>query len=83
MFLPFQVIFNKGRHGADLYSVSVVGWILKQPIIGIEELLRQKEKEFSGGATVVQPGKKKVEKIKWGSLSFERISWVCLHWLLS
>lgn len=83
MFLPFQVIFNKGRHGADLYGVSVVGWVLKQPIIGIEELLRQKEKEFSGRATVVQPGKKKVQKIKRGFLPFEWISRVCLHWLLS
>lgn len=64
MLLPFQVIFNKGRHGADLYSVSVVGGILKQPVIGIEELLRQKEEEFSGGAAVVQPGKEKVKKLK-------------------
>lgn len=76
MLLPFQVIFNKGRHGADLYSVSVVGGILKQPVIGIEELLRQKEEEFSGGAAVVQPGKEKVKKLKWGSFPFEWIPWV-------
>ena len=52
---PLQLILHKGRHGADLHGVGVVGRVLKQTIVGVEELLGQQEEELSGGAAVVQP----------------------------
>lgn len=34
--LPFMVIVYKGRHRADLNSVSVIGRVFKQTIIRVE-----------------------------------------------
>lgn len=55
--LPFEIIFYKRRHGADLDCVSVICRILKESIVRVEELLRQQEEELSRRATVVQPAK--------------------------
>lgn len=52
---PFQMVLYEGGHGADLDGVRVVGWVLKQAIVGVEQLLRQQEEELSGWPTVVQP----------------------------
>lgn len=52
---PFVVVVHKGRHGADLDSVRVVGWIFKQAIVGVEEFSGHQEEKLSGGPTVVQP----------------------------
>lgn len=51
------MVFYKCRHGADLYCVSIVCRVLKESIIRVEELLRQKEEELSGRTTVVQAAK--------------------------
>lgn len=50
-----MVIVYKCRHGADLHRVRVVGGVLKQTIVRVEELPGDQEEEFSGGAAVVQP----------------------------
>lgn len=55
--LPFEIVFYKRRHGADLHCVSVICRILKESIVRVEELLRQKEEELSRRATVVQAAK--------------------------
>lgn len=48
------MVLHKRWHGADLNSVGIVGWILEQTVVGIEQLLGQQEEELSGGAAVVQ-----------------------------
>lgn len=53
--LPFVVIVYKCRHGADLDRVRVIGRVLKQTIVRVEELPGDQEEKFSGGPTVVQP----------------------------
>lgn len=55
--LPFKIVFYKRRHGADLHGVSVICRILKESIVRVEELLRQKEEELPRRATVVQAAK--------------------------
>ena len=47
------MVLNECRHGADLNGVGVVGRVLKQAIVRIEQLLRQEEEELSGRAAVV------------------------------
>lgn len=51
--LPFQMVLNKRRHGADLHSIRVVSRVFKQTVVGIKQLLRQKEEELSGRAAVI------------------------------
>lgn len=51
------MVFHKGRHGADLHCVGVVCGVLKESIVRVEELLRQKEEELSRRTTVVQAAK--------------------------
>lgn len=51
------MVFHKGRHGADLHCVGVIGGVLKESIVRVEELLRQKEEELSRRTTVVQAAK--------------------------
>lgn len=51
------MVFYKCRHGADLYCVGIICRVLKESIVGVEELLRQKEEELSGRTTVVQAAK--------------------------
>lgn len=49
------MVVDKGRHGADLDGVGVVGRVLEQAVVGVKELTRHQEKELSRRATVVQP----------------------------
>lgn len=51
---PFMVVVHKGRHGAYLDSVSVIGRVFKQAIVRVEELSGYQEEELSGGSAVVQ-----------------------------
>ena len=51
------MVFYKGRHGADLHGVGVIGRVLEESVVGVKELLRQKEEEFSRRTTVVQAAK--------------------------
>lgn len=53
--LPFMVVVYEGRHGADLDGVRVIGWILKQAVVRVEELSGDEEEKLSGGSAVVQP----------------------------
>lgn len=52
---PFMVVVHKGRHGADLDGVRVVGRVFKQAVVRVEQLSGHQEEKLSGGATVVQP----------------------------
>lgn len=51
------MVFHKRRHGADLHGVSIICRILKESVVRVEELLRQKEEELSRRTTVVQAAK--------------------------
>lgn len=53
--LPFMVVVYEGRHGADLDGVRVIGWILKQAVVRVEELSGDEEEKLPGGSAVVQP----------------------------
>lgn len=48
------MVFHKCRHGADLHRVSIICRILKESVVRVEELLRQKEEELSRRTTVIQ-----------------------------
>lgn len=48
------MVFHKCRHGTDLHRVGIICRILKESIVRVEELLRQKEEEFSRRTTVIQ-----------------------------
>ena len=50
-----MVVVHKGRHGADLYGVGIIGRVLKQTVVWIKQLARHQEEELSRRATVVQP----------------------------
>lgn len=52
---PFMVVVHKGRHGADLDRVRVVGGVFKQAVVRVEQLSGHQEEKLSGGSTVVQP----------------------------
>lgn len=52
---PLVVIVHKRRHGADLDRVRVVGGVLEETVIRVEELPGDQEEELPGGAAVVQP----------------------------
>lgn len=52
---PFMVVVHEGRHWADLHSVGVIGWVLKESIIRVKELTGHQEEELPRWATVVQP----------------------------
>ena len=48
------MVLYKGGHGADLDSVGVVGRVLEQAVVRVEELLGEQEEELSRRAAVVQ-----------------------------
>ena len=58
---PLVVVVYKGRHGADLHCVRVIGWIFKQAVVRVEQLSGHQEEELSGGTTVVQSAKQESE----------------------
>lgn len=49
-----MVVVHKRRHGRHLDGVGVVGRVLEEAIVRIEELPRQQEEELPGRAAVVQ-----------------------------
>ena len=51
---PVKVILYEHGCGADLDCVRVVGRVLKEAIVWIEDLTRQEEEEFSRWTTIVQ-----------------------------
>lgn len=51
------MVFHKRRHGADLHRVGIICRVLKESVVRVEELLRQKEEELSRRTTVVQTAK--------------------------
>lgn len=51
------MVFYKRRHGADLHRVSIICRVLKESVVRVEQLLRQKEEELSRRTTVVQAAK--------------------------
>lgn len=52
---PLVLVVHEGGHGADLHGVRVVGGVLEQAVVGVEELPRQQEEELAGRPPVVQP----------------------------
>ena len=51
---PLHVVVDERRGGADLNSVSVIGRVLKETVVRIENLTREKKEEFSARTTVVK-----------------------------
>jgi uncharacterized membrane protein YqiK len=51
------MVFYKCRHGADLHCIGIICRVLKESIVRVEELLRQKEEELSRRTTVIQAAK--------------------------
>lgn len=60
---PFMVIVHEGGHGADLDRVGVIGRVLKQTIIRVEQLPGDQEEELSGRPAVVQPAARRNEHV--------------------
>lgn len=50
-----MVVVHEGRHGADLDRVRVVGRVLEQAVVRVEQLSGHQEEKLSGGSAVVQP----------------------------
>ena len=51
---PFMMVVHKGRHGANLDGVRVVGRIFKQAVVRVEQFSGHQEEKLSGGSAVVQ-----------------------------
>lgn len=43
---PFMVVVHEGRHGRNLHRVCVIGRVLKQSIVGVEEFPGKQEEEL-------------------------------------
>lgn len=50
-----MVVVHEGGHGADLDGVRVVGRVLKEAVVRVEQLSGHQEEELSWGPAVVQP----------------------------
>lgn len=48
------MVLHKRRHGADLHHIRVIGRVLEQTVVRVEQLLRQQEEEFPRRPAVVQ-----------------------------
>ena len=61
---PLHVVVNERGGGADLNSVGVIGRVLKQTVVGVEDLTRQEEEEFTTWTTIIKSkGKEHIEII--------------------
>ena len=49
-----MVIFDEGGHGGYLDGVGVVGRVLEEPVVRIEQFAGNEEEELSRGTSVVQ-----------------------------
>ena len=69
---PLHVVVDEGGGGADLNSVGVIGRVLKQTVVGVEDLTRQKEEEFTTWTTVIKSeGKEHIEIVgTWHTNAF-------------
>lgn len=65
---PLVVIVHERRHRADLDRVRVVGGVLEETVIRVEELPGDQEEELSGGAAVVQPAAQDRDKCNTGKV---------------
>lgn len=54
---PLVLVVHKGRHRGDLDGVRVVGGVLEQAVVWVEQLPRQQEEELPRRAPVIQPAK--------------------------
>lgn len=54
---PLMLVVDEGGHRGDLHGVRVVGRVLEQAVVRVEQLTRQQEEELTGRPTVVQPAK--------------------------
>jgi len=70
---PFQLVLHEGGHGADLDGVGVVGRVLEEAVVGVEELLGQQEEELPGGPAVVQPDWWRVRKVYVAATLFHTV----------
>ena len=51
---PLHVVVDERGGGADLNHVGVVGRVLKQTVVGVEDLMRQEEKELTTWTTTIK-----------------------------
>ena len=63
--LPFVRVFHKGWHGTDLYGVGVIGWVLKQAVVRVEQFPRNQEEKLTGRPTVVKSATKYKQRVKF------------------
>ena len=54
MSSPFVGVFNKHGDGADLDGVRIVGRVLKQTVVRVEQFPWEQEEELTRRSTVVQ-----------------------------
>lgn len=52
--LPFVLVVDKGGHRRDFDRVRVVGGVLEQSVVGVEELATEQEEELPRGSAVVK-----------------------------
>ena len=51
---PVQVVLQEDRGRADLDCVGIVGRVLKESVVGVEDLSGEKEEEFTRWTTIVK-----------------------------
>ena len=51
---PVQVVLQEDRGGADLDCVRVIGRVLKESVVRVEDLSGEKEEEFTRWTTIVK-----------------------------
>ena len=51
---PLEIVVDEGRGGADLNCIGVIGRVLKQAVVGVEDLTGEKEKELTTWTTIVK-----------------------------
>lgn len=73
-----MVIVHEGGHGADLDRVGVIGRVLKQTIIRVEQLPGNQEEELSGRPAVVQPATRYNKHFK-SACMYETPCWIILE----
>ena len=59
---PLHVVVDERGGGTDLNHVGVVGRVLKQAVVGVEDFTRQEEEELTTWTTIVKSeGKEYIE----------------------
>lgn len=70
--LPLVCVFYECWHGTDLHGVGIIGWVLKEAIVGIEEFPWQQEEELPRRTTVV---KSEVSTV-WSKGTYSDFHWL-------